>query len=444
MRLFNQIFNNKLNYFDTLSLLLFSILPISIIFGNASININILLIDFLFIFYCLKFKLWSWLKKDIFLYLMILYIFLNLNSLYSYFTLLDDKKDLFWADPGFLRSFFFIKFVLLVFAFSTLLKDDKILRLVHKNWFAVIVIVIFDVFFEKIMGKNILGNISQDLTRIASFFKDELVVGGFIFCFGYASSTYFINDNNKNKFILLIILIFLLVPLSVFISGEKSNFIKSILLFLTITYFLKKNKKYFNYKILLITIFFLISFLLIFDKGIRVKYEEPFKRFFDKRIINTATNELRATPLPTKIIENFGQIRYFGHYDVALKIFRNYPITGVGNKNFRVECTKKEYIYNNEKNRHFGCITHPHQIHFEILAEQGILGYLLILILIGWFSIKNIKMSIKYKSIYHFSNTIYVVIFFIPMLPGAGIFSTFNGILFWIIFSLVNLDYEKK
>jgi len=72
------------------------------------------------------------------------------------------------------------------------------------------------------------------------------------------------------------------------------------------------------------------------------------------------------------------------------------------------------------------------------------LGYLLILGLIVWFSIKNIKMCIKNKNIYHFSNTIYVIIFFIPLLPGGGIFSTFNGILFWTIFSLVNLNYEKK
>ena len=444
MKLFNQLINNKLNFFDILSVLLFGILPISIIVGNASININILLIDFLFIFYCFKFKLWSWLKKDVFLYLITLYIFLNLNSLYSYFILSENKTGSFFADEGTLRSFLFIKFLLLVFAFSTLLKDDKILRLVHKSWFFIITIIIFDIFFEKLIGKNIIGNISPDGTRIVSFFKDELVVGGFIFCFGYASSIYFINNKEKSKFILPVILIFFLVPLSVFISGEKSNFLRSILLFLAIVYFLKKNKQYFNYKILMISMFFLISCLLIFNKSILEKYKEPFKRFSDKRIITNKTEGLRFSNLSKDIIENFGAIKYFAHYDIAIKIFKNYPITGVGNKKFRVECAKEKYFDTKTHFPHFGCITHPHQIHFEILSEQGILGYLLILGLIVWFSIKNIKMCIKNKNIYHFSNTIYVIIFFIPLLPGGGIFSTFNGILFWTIFSLVNLNYEKK
>ena len=93
---------------------------------------------------------------------------------------------------------------------------------------------------------------------------------------------------------------------------------------------------------------------------------------------------------------------------------------------------------------HFGCITHPHQIHFEILSEQGILGYILILYLIVSFTFKNLKRAIKNENIYHLSNTVYLLIFFIPLLPGGGIFSTFNGILFWIIFSLTNLNHEKS
>ena len=444
MKLFNQLFNNKLNSFDILSILLFSILPISIIAGNASININIMLIDFLFIFYCFKFKIWSWLKRDIFLYLITLYIFLNLNSLYSYFILFENKTGPLWLDDSTIRSFLFIKFILLVFAFSTLLKDDKILRLVHKSWFFIITIIIFDIFFEKFMGKNIIGNVSPDGTRIASFFKDELVVGGFIFCFGYASSTYFINNNEKSKFILLVVLIFLLVPLSVFVSGEKSNFLRSILLFMSIIYFLKKNKQYFNYKILLISMFFLISCLLILNKDLLEKYKEPFKRFSDKRIVTANIESPKLSNELEYIVKNFGAIKYFFHYDIAIKIFKNYPIAGVGNKNFRIECAKKKYYNKKTKFPHFGCITHPHQIHFEILSEQGILGYLLILGLISWFSIRNIKICIKNKNIYHLSNTVYVIIFFIPLLPGGGIFSTFNGILFWTIFSLVNLDYEKK
>ena len=88
MELFNQLFFNKLNFFDKLSLLLFGVLPISLIVGNAAININILLIDILFLIYCSKHQLWSWVKKDIFLYLIILYVFL----------IYDNKSYLFLKD----------------------------------------------------------------------------------------------------------------------------------------------------------------------------------------------------------------------------------------------------------------------------------------------------------------------------------------------------------
>ena len=425
MTSFNQLFYNKLNFFDKLSFLLFSILPISIIIGNAAININLWLIGLLFLIYCFKFKIWSWLKKDIFLYLITLYFFLNLNSLYSYFVIFENQTDPFWTDDGIKRSLTFIKFVFLVLAFSILLKDRKILDLVHKSWFCVIFIVIVDIFFERLLGRNIIGNVSPDNTRIVSFFKDELVVGGFIFCFGYASVSYFINNKTKNKYILPIMVIFLLIPLSIFITGEKSNFIKSILLFIVTIYFLNKNNYSFNYKILLASIIFFIFCFVVFNKEMRIKYTETFDRI-----------------KPT-LAENYINIKYFSHYDIAIKIFKNYPITGVGNKNFRVECFDEKYRDENDM-MHFGCITHPHQIHFEILSEQGILGYILILYLIVSFSIKNLKRAIKNKNVYHFSNTVYLMIFFIPLLPGGGIFSTFNGILFWTIFSLVNLEYEKS
>ena len=464
MKLINQLLNNQLNFLERLSLLLFGILPISLVMGNAAININILLIDLLFLIYCFKYKVWSWLKKDIFLYLIVLYIFLNLNSLFSYFILFENQTKPFWLNDvltfynddivlkfyendGIIRSFLFIKFILLVFAFSFLLNDNKVLNLVHKSWLLIIIILIFDVFFEKFTGRNIIGYVSPDPSRIVSFFKDEMVVGAFIFCFGYASSTYFINNQKKGKSILPIMLIFLLIPLSIFVTGEKSNFLKSILVFFTIIYFLKKNKQFLNFKVLIITIFCLISCFLIFSKNTHTKYSETYMRIFEELpILNSKPGAVQSEEESIKksIWNNLIKIKYFAHYDAALGILKNYPITGIGNKNFRIECFKEKYYNKKILHSHSRCSTHPHQIHFEILSEQGILGYFMILTFIIWFSIKNIKISLKNRNIYHLSNTAYLMVFFVPLLPGGGIFNTFGGALFWVIFSLINLDYEKK
>ena len=438
MKLFNQLFNKKLNYFNTLSLLFFSILPFSIIIGNASININILLIDILFLTYCLKFNEWKWVKRDVFLYLIIFYIFLVLNSFYSYFILFENQKNFFWNDDSIVRSFLFIKYILLVFAFSILLTDDKILRLIHKSWLIILTIIILDVFFEKLLGRNILGYVSPDSSRIVSFFKDELIVGALIFCFGYTSTTFFIENNKKNKSILPIILIFLLVPISIFITGERSNFIKSLFLFLIIIFFFKKNKHNLNFKILLVPVFFIISCFLIFSHTTLNKYTEIYKRFLVQSDVQKEIGE------ESTIWNNSRNIKYFSHYDAAIKIFQNYPILGVGNKNFRKECFKEEYFNERILFSNTRCTTHPHQIHFEILSEHGFLGYFMVIAFIMWFIFKNLRIFMRNRNIYHLSNTTYLLIFFTPLLPGAGIFSTLNGTLFWVIFSLVYLNYEKK
>jgi len=54
---------------------------------------------------------------------------------------------------------------------------------------------------------------------------------------------------------------------------------------------------------------------------------------------------------------------------VALKVYDNNKMFGVGLKNYRIEVTKKTY-------KGLFASTHPHQLHFEVLAELGFFGYL--------------------------------------------------------------------
>ena len=418
MKLFNQLLNNKFSYFDQMSIFFFSIFPISLIIGNAAININILLIILLFLSYCFKFKQWNWLKKDILLYLLALYIFLILNSLYSYFRLLENPADFFWNDAGIIRSFLFIKFILLVFAFSTLLKDNKILNLVHKSWLIIITLTILDVFYEKFIGHNILGYEHPDFTRVVSFFKDEAVVGSFIFCFGFAATTYFISIKEENKPTLPILLIFLLIPFSIFITGEKSIFIKSIILFFTILYFFRKNEYNLNYKILIGSLIFLISSIFILNESIRIKYTETYKR------INVTGSQI-------KIMDKFQNIKYFAHYDAAIKIFKNYPVTGVGNKNFRVETCEVG------GNPIYLCGSHPHQIYFELLSEHGFLGTAMILFILFNLIFGKLKIIIESKNYTQIGCFAFLLSSLIPFLPSGAFFSDGVSTVFWINLSLM-------
>ena len=71
---------------------------------------------------------------------------------------------------------------------------------------------------------------------------------------------------------------------------------------------------------------------------------------------------------------------YFQLYESGYEIFKNYPIFGVGNKNYRViTCPWKTQpeLKSSEVNSHnpkYVCNSHPHQVYFEFISEHGILG----------------------------------------------------------------------
>jgi len=131
-------------------------------------------------------------------------------------------------------------------------------------------------------------------------------------------------------------------------------------------------------------------------------------------------------------------IKYFVHYDAAWNIFKEYPLNGIGNKNFRHECSKDKYFNNNLKLSSQRCTTHPHQLHFELLSEQGLIGYFIIIYIIIFFIKRKIFEEFNSQKPFEYSLNLYLLVFLIPILPSGSFFSSFNGSLFWIIFALSN------
>ena len=142
----------------------------------------------------------------------------------------------------------------------------------------------------------------------------------------------------------------------------------------------------------------------------------------------------------------FGYIKHFTHYETAWQIFKDYPIFGVGNRKFRYVCHEKKYFNPEIKTTYTRCSNHPHQVHLEILAEHGIIGYLTIIFIIFHILFKSFNIYRKTNNIIHLSSILFVVAFFIPLLPSGSFFSTFNASIFWINFSLVyayKSNYQK-
>ena len=83
-------------------------------------------------------------------------------------------------------------------------KKEKNLHLAFSLYLVIISIVCFDIFFEYINGKNILGYSSDYEGRIASFLGKELKIAHFVLGFGFISISYYFEKTKEKSIYFLI------------------------------------------------------------------------------------------------------------------------------------------------------------------------------------------------------------------------------------------------
>ncbi len=390
------------NYF----LILFSLMPISIIIGSSASLINVLLIDLSFLFFSIYLKDFSFLRNKTIKYLLILYLYLIFNTLIS----LD-------AEIGMFRNLGFIRIIILFAAFNYFFKDNLFSQKLMLAWFLIISIVVFDVYFEKFNGKNLLGypetgeNIISYGSRLVGFFKDEPIVGGFIYSFFLILMGYLFEKYEKmNFFLILLTIIFFF---SIFITGERANTIKAFLgVFLFFT-FLKKI----DFKIKVISIIIvLISLTTLIYKS----------EYFKLRYVYQIKSHL-----------NVEESYYLHIYRSGLQVFDNYRLFGVGTKNYRVEACKNPNKRGEDQTKHYLCTTHPHQIYLEFLSEHGIIGTAILLFLFYKLIFSKIFFVIKYGNYIQLGSLLYLITIFLPLIPSGSFFNDYSLTLFCINLALM-------
>ena len=397
-------------------LLLFSLIPASIIIGPAVSLINILLIDFLFIFLVLYKKDYKFLSNKTVKLIMFLCLYLIFNSIIS--------KDFLMSAN---RNFGFIRFGILFLAFNYFFHNKDFVNRVLIVWILTLSILSLDTYVESIFGKNILGYGEEYGARIVSFFKDEPIVGGYINGFYLVIIGYFfyINKNisNMHKYIILIFSIFFII--AIILTGERSNSIKAIFgffLFYFFNDFFKFKEKIFS--ILLLILMFV--FLLNTSDFLKLRYGgQFFKPIVSELQLNNKIqkNKIKVNTLKDNI--------YLSLYQSGFEVFKKYPIFGVGNKNYRVETCS------NKKNSNYICTTHPHNVYFEFLAEHGLLGGMILLFILFNLIFSKIKIILDSKNYLQLGCVIFLITSFIPFLPSGAFFADYNLTIFWINLSIM-------
>tara|TARA_B100000989_G_scaffold151360_1_gene112931 strand:- start:213 stop:1379 length:1167 start_codon:yes stop_codon:yes gene_type:complete len=342
-----------------------------------------------------------------------IYIYLIFNSLFSINY-----------EIGFSRNFGFLRLILLFIAINYFFYISKTNLKIFYTWTLVFFVFVFDVYFERFSGANVFGWGPQEIdgvfqpygSRVMSFFKDEPIAGSYLYGFIFLVSGYvlqFFKNKTKGDFLsLFLILCFLL---SVIATGERSNSIKvtfGIVLFILIIDIIKPKTK-----ILILTILIGSIILLITNSNyLKNRYVGQFYYYLSEK--------------DSKAIE---KSLYYKLYRSGFNVFKNSPLFGVGNKNYRIEAcgdVKKVIEFN------YKCTTHPHQTYIELLSEHGLIGAFILLSSFFLLMFKNLKKIIFSKNYIQIGSFVYLLSVFLPLLPSGSFFSDFN-----ITFFFINLSF---
>lgn len=398
------------NVFDKILFLLFCFIPISIVVGPAASLVNIIFLSFLSFNYFINTNDYRFFKNQYLLLIIILYVYLLFNLLISQ----DYKLSL-------ARNLGFLRYIFLFIIFNYFFHQNEKLKVLLRFWSIFFLIFLIDVFIEYFFGSNLFGWGAKEINgitqlhadRIVSFFKDEPIAGAFLAGFIFLIFGYLL-EHNRKKFIALIFLSTSVI--AIMLTGERSNFIKTfigLLIFLILV-----NKIGYKKKILA---FLIIAGLL----SVTIKFSDYVKdRYF--YIIQINSKE--------KILEISKENIYFKIYKSGLSVFKNYPLFGVGSKNYRFVTCKNEF---KKLDKNYVCQTHPHQIYIEFLAEHGLVGTIIILGIFFYIFFKILIIIYLNQNYIQLGAFSFLISNFIPLLPSGAFFGDFNSTIFWINFSIL-------
>ncbi len=397
-------------------LILTILLPIGLLLGTGASETIVILSSIFFLIYSILKSNFDWTKNKFFYLLIIFWFSLIVNFFFSK----NQELALF-------RSFGFIKYVIYIFAIKYLLYKNKNKEILFTFLSFVVLITTFDIYFEFINKKNIFGFRSNDPTRIASFLGGELKIAHFLLGFALVSVGYYFEKfgNKSYKFIISGYVFLILFLISIFLTGERANSIRSFICILIFAILLKNNLKF--KKILIVGI--VMSPVIIYFSADRIR--DRFDMYLSTKNENV------------NFLKTFKDSHHGAHYKTAFEIFKSYPIFGIGNKNFREECSKEKYNNSSYTRISERCSTHPHQIYLELMSEHGIIGSTIILFVIFYSIFKSFKIYANKNNPVQLGAILFVTSTFIPIIPSGSFFASFNATIFWFNYAIM-LSYDKK
>ena len=399
-------FDKKLIQF---SCYIFYLLPLALLTGPFIPDLIISFIALVFIYISIKEKEFKYYNNLFFYFLVIFYILIIISASASNFKLNSFESSLFYWRFG-------------IFALATwylINSNDKFLK--NFTYFFIIIfsIALFDSIYQFINGINIFGFSTEKSNRLVLLLNDKVILGGYLsrmlpLLIGLIIFTF---KNNFFKYFLIFLYLFL-TDISIYLSGERTAlgliFIASLMIILLIK----------NFRIMRIITLFLSIFAIIlisfFNPDVKVRnIDKTYSQMFEQK----------ENQKPTLF-----SIQHESHIITAFNMFKEKPIIGHGPNSFRLLCSDKSFEYND-----LSCSTHPHNIYIQLLAEVGLLGTIIFLLLplsILYIIFKHIMASFTNPQSRYTDFQICIIacitLSIFPFLPTQNFFNNYINVIFYL------------
>ena len=468
-----MIFFTNNNFFANYYIIIpFLLLPFFFISGPFLPDFVISLSSIFFLIYCFRNKDFKYFNNYYFLLFFIIYIYININSFFSF-----DPKISFKTSIPYIRVIIFAVF------FSFLINKKYFIKFFFFSFYLSYIVLLIDSSVQLKTGFNLIGYPAS--LRISSFFGEELIMGSFVsrtlpFVLGIL---FYLNIKNK-EFLGLILL--LISGILVFISGERLSLAYYIITAFFFSIFFFKFKFKFYFFTLIFILFSIITFynpnffnrlyfhtknqlqqgssLLFISYRHELHYLSAYRMFKDEKIFghglrafrNLCSNEkynvqdkidkdtAKSSPIDGfyNITEEYREIEDFNfqkslqkYYVISVASKDSYTEFVVGDTYIKFYKSKGEYVKKNEilfasYGYANGCNTHPHNIYLQILAEIGVIGFILFFsfflflfcqLIIIFFRIR--KNNITYKDKSNFLFILGIVLSLFPLFPSGSFYN---------------------
>ena len=214
--------------------------------------------------------------------------------------------------------------------------------------------LVIDGYIQYFTGVNLFGFKVIGI-RISSFFGDEFIMGSYLSrLFPLLFALFLVKKKQKFE-IYFIGLLFILVDVLIFMSGERAAF---FFLNLSTVFIIILIKEYQKFRLL--TFIIAIICVVILSLNSSKLNERMFKGPAQNMgLIKSSMDAVIFSSVHDSLIRT------------AYNMFKDQPIFGHGPKMFKVICKDEKYATGANP-----CMPHPHNFYVQLLAETGIIGFL--------------------------------------------------------------------